>query len=157
MKKCKYFGIKELASPVVCQRDGEKAWRYFTPVLIDFLDWVRENLGVVYVNNWAWGGPKTQRCLRDNLCSIVRDKSRDFILYLSAHVMGNGVDFNVKGMTPNEVRSWIIGNIHKFFERYPQYRPKIRLESEEIAKTWCHADFFDHDAPGIVAIIKPLS
>lgn len=148
MKKSYLFDIKELVCPDVYNRDGEAAWRYFRPVLIDFLDWFREEIKrPVYVNNWKWGGDKTQRGYRCNLCNIVKSKEK---LYVSAHMLGAGLDFNVEGMEPNEVREWLHNNIHRFFGFWHKYKPKCRLESSRLAPTWVHIDFYEHDEPGII-------
>ncbi|MBC2855326.1 hypothetical protein H3N56_02310 [Cetobacterium sp. 2A] len=59
-----------------------------------FLDTLREDLGVpVLVNRPSHG--ITQRGLRTTLDSIVIDKVKSNKLYLSAHVLGRGVDFEV--------------------------------------------------------------
>ncbi len=148
MKKSNLFDIKELVCPDVYERDGEVAWRYFRPVLIDFLDWFRENINKpVYINNWQWGGNKTQRGYRCNLCPIVASKKK---LYVSAHMLGAAVDFNVQDMSPNEVRKWLKENIHEFFNDNRQYKRKCRLESAGKAPTWVHIDFYDHNADGII-------
>lgn len=148
MKKSKYFDIRELVCTDVYNRDGQEAWRYIHPVIVDFLDWIREKLDKpVYVNNWYWGGNKSQRGFRCNLCPLVKSKKT---LYVSAHMLGKGVDFNVKGMTPDEVREWIHKNINNFFTFHPWYIKKCRLESSRLAPTWVHIDFFEHDKEGII-------
>jgi len=148
MKKSNLFDIREIVCPDVYERDGDSAWRYFRPVLIDFLDWFRERINKpVYINNWHWGGDKTQRGYRCNLCPLVESKKR---LYVSAHMLGAGIDFNVQGMTPNEVREWLHENIDKFFMLNSQYNNKCRIESAKLAPTWIHIDFYDHDHDGIV-------
>lgn len=148
MKKSKLFRIEELVCKDVFNRDGEEAWRYFRPVLIDFLDWFREEIDrPVYINNWLWGGDKTQRGFRCNLCLLVATK---IWLYVSAHMLGAGVDMNVKGMTPDEVRAWIVSNINRFFNLHPEYIRKCRLEGSKKAPTWVHIDFFEHDKNWVV-------
>lgn len=147
------FEIQELVCPDVYRRDGEAAFRYFRPVALDFIDWFRDEIGrPVYVNNWKWGGDKTQRGLRCNLCKLVSSKKS---LYVSGHILGCAFDFNVKGMTPDEVRTWLEQNIHRFFEKFPEYKAKCRLESKEFAPTWVHIDFYDHGGPGIILYVKP--
>lgn len=153
MKKTKHFIIQELVCHHVFNRDGEAAFRYFRPVVLDFLDWLRGSLNKpIYINNWQWGGNKTQRGLRCNLCELVKDAKG---LYVSAHITGSGIDFNVKDMTPNEVREWIEENIGGFFDMFPKYIKKIRLESAEFAPTWVHIDFYDHSGKEIVQYVKP--
>ena len=61
-------------------------------------------------------------------------------LYLSGHVMGKALDFNVKGFTAEEVRAWIIKNRDLF--------PfKIRLEHTLKGKVinWVHLDVFQNE------------
>lgn len=152
MKKANHFELHELICPHVLNRDGELGWRYFRPVMIDFIDWLRDKLGrPVYVNNYGWGGQKSQRGLRCNMCSLVKNKKT---LYMSAHVLGCGIDFNVKGMTPDEVRGWIAKNIPAFFALHPEYTRKCRIERAEDAPSWVHIDFFEHDEGRIVQKIK---
>jgi hypothetical protein len=152
MKKSKHFLIEELVCRHVFNRDGETAFRYFRPVLLDFLDWFREEIKrPVYINNWKWGGNKTQRGLRCNLCDLVKNKSR---LYMTAHVNGSGVDLNVKDMTPNEIRTWIEININRFFTKFPFYIQKCRLEHAKDAPTWVHIDFYEHTEKGIIQYVN---
>ena len=58
-------------------------------------------------------------------------------LYLSAHLFGKGVDFDVQGMTAVEVRKWMVENAHLF-------PVKIRLENLLKGKpiSWVHMDTF---------------
>jgi hypothetical protein len=152
MKKSKYFKLHELVCPHVLTRDGESAWRYLRPVVIDFLDWFKEEIGKpVYVNNYSWGGDKSQRGLRCNMCALVKGK---ITLYMSAHILGAGVDLNVKDMAPKEIRKWIESNIGKFFKKHPQYIAKARLEDDASAPTWVHVDFYEHDDNTIIKYVK---
>jgi hypothetical protein len=76
------------------------------------------------------GGNFSQRGLRSNLSPIVKEKTSLEKLYMSAHCQGMGVDFDVKGMSAEEVRKWIVDN--KIFLPHP-----IRLESDV---NWVHLD-----------------
>jgi hypothetical protein len=152
MKRSNRFLLQELVCRHVFNRDIDQAWRYFRPVTIDFLDWFREEINrPVYINNWNWGGDKTQRGLRCNLCALVASKKT---LYMTAHLNGTGIDFNVKDMTPNQTRSWLETNIHKFFTKFPQYIAKCRLEYAKDAPTWVHIDFYEHVGPNIVQYVN---
>ena len=73
-------------------------------------------------------GTLSQRGLRCNRCSLVKDKKQ---IYLSAHSLGKALDFNVVGYTIEETYKKIKDNIDKF--EYP-----IRLESN--TTTWIHID-----------------
>ena len=58
-------------------------------------------------------------------------------MYLSAHVMGKAIDFDVKGMKATEVRDWVEENQDIF-----PY--KIRLENKMNGKPirWSHLDVY---------------
>lgn len=125
----KYFGIKELVCPHVYELWGESAWQFLDKRLLENLDWVRENLGKpIVVNNWAQGGQYSQRGLRCCACVLVREKAFLEKPYLSDHVLARGVDFNVVGMTAQEVRDWL--ECHK--EELPH---NVRIEKDV---NWVH-------------------
>ena len=133
-----YFDIKELVDEETFRRHGENAWQFICPMLQETMLILRENLGrSITVNNWPFGGGLTQRGLRHNRSEIVKDKVS---MYLSAHMMGKALDFDVKGLTAKQVREWIVVNEHLF-----PY--KIRLEKKFRGKeiTWVHLDVFQNE------------
>ena len=91
----------------------------------------------ITINTWKWGGKFSQRGLRTNLGQIVMKMVKRKKLYLSAHLMGKAVDFDVEGMSAEEVRMWIVKN-----EKLFPY--KIRLEHIMNGKpiNWAHLDVF---------------
>ena len=118
----KHFKTQELVGKQAYQLHGERAIKFLDEKLLSCLNIVREGLNkTITVNNWHIGGRFEQRGLRDNTQSIVRNKTAKGKLYLSAHVLGKAVDFDVKGMTAQEVRQWIVDN-HELFPC------KVRLE-----------------------------
>lgn len=126
-----YFDIRELTCPHVYDKFREYAWNFFDPRLLDTLLVIREKIGKpIYVNNWDMGGNFTQRGFRCNICPLVKEKTALEKLYITAHNQGMGVDFDVKGMSAEEVRKWIVDN--KIFLPHP-----IRLESDV---NWVHLD-----------------
>ena len=56
----------------------------------------------------------TQRGLRTTLDSIVKDKDKNNKLYLRAHVLWKGIDFEVKNMYIKKVYERINNNPKKF-------------------------------------------
>lgn len=143
IKASGYFNIKELVSEAVYEKYGEKAWRYFDTRLLITMYFIREKIGKsITVNNWAYGGNFSQRGFRENTCSIVAKKTNAGRLYMSAHTMGCGIDFDVKGITASDVRKWLI-------EIQDELPFNIRLEhkyartGKEI--TWVHLDVFEED------------
>ena len=126
-----YFDIRELVCPHVHGKFGQYAWQFFDPRLLDTLLVIREKIGKpIYVNNWDMGGNFSQRGFRCNICSLVKEKTALEKLYVTAHSQGMGVDFDVKGMTAEEVRKWIKDN--QILLPYP-----VRIEEDV---NWVHLD-----------------
>lgn len=129
--KSKYFKIYELVSDKVYTIYGERAWQFFDHRLIETIDYIKELFKVpITINDWEWRGNFKQRGLRENTCQIVKDKTNNNITYLSAHVLGMAVDFDVKGYTAEQVRQKII-------EVQDQLPHPIRLEKNV---SWIHLD-----------------
>lgn len=140
-----YFDIGELVCRDVYDKFGEGAWQFFDGRLLETLLVVREKLGKpVYVNNWQWGGILTQRGLRCNVCPLVREKTKLQKVYVSAHLQGTALDFDVKGMDASEVRQWIGKN--QILLPYP-----VRLESDV---PWVHLDLRNDGSKGKVVYFK---
>lgn len=134
MYKPKNFGLKELVCPEVYNKYGETAWEFFDPRLLETLDWLRETLKrKIYINNWSVGGNYSQRGLRCNICDLVKAKTVKNQIYMSSHVLGKAIDFDVEGMTAQEVRDWIL--VHQSDLPY-----SICLEDEV---SWVHLDMRD--------------
>lgn len=134
-----YFRAEELVCRHVYRRFGDRSLDFIDERLKDTLVVVREKLNLpLYINNWVWGGDKTQRGLRCNVCALVREKSALEKPYLSAHVLGKGVDFNVKGMSAGQVREWLRRN--SVLLPYP-----IRVES---GVDWVHVDVLEYGQKG---------
>lgn len=133
--KSRFFKIYELVSPNVYRKYGERAWMFFDPRLIETLEFIREYFEEpITINNWYWSGKFTQRGLRENTCPIVKNKTNDFEIYLSAHVLGMGVDFNINGYSAEEIRNKLIEI--KDLLPYP-----IRLEKDV---SWIHIDVMNN-------------
>ncbi len=132
----KYFKIQELVSKDTYDKYGEKkCWEFFNPNIIKFINLLREDLGKpITINDWLWGGSFTQRGLRTNLSPMVKEKTNKGIMYVSAHVQGCALDFNVKDMSVKEVYNYIIKN----YDRYKNYI--TRIENINSAPTWIHVD-----------------
>ena len=123
----KHFKMYELVDEDVYNIHGEGSERFFDPRLLIAIDKLREELKKpITINTWKHGGRFSQRGLRHNMSHIVKNKKR---IYLSGHVLGKAVDFDVKGMSSEEVRQWIKDNdIFDF---------GIRLEKDV---NWVHLD-----------------
>lgn len=132
----KYFKIQELVSEAVYKKYGDKSWEFIDTRLIKVLDLLREHFGKpIIVNNWCFGGNLHQRGLRANQDEIVRNK-KDY--YISQHCLGKAIDFNVKGMTVEEVYNEILRNREKFYLI-------SRIEDIKATPTWIHIDVANVD------------
>lgn len=140
-----YFNIKELVCSHVYSQFHEQSWQFLDNRLLDTLQVIRENLNKpMIINTWGLGGKFSQRGLRCNICDLVKSKTLKNKIYLSAHIQGEAVDFDVKGMTAEEVRQWIDRN--KILLPHP-----IRLES---GVNWVHLDVRNDGSKGKVIYFK---
>jgi hypothetical protein len=129
-----YFTLKEFACPDVYNKFGDMAWQFLDDKMVITIDWIRRTLGKpITINNWHNGGEFTQRGLRCIQCSLVKDKCIKGEIYESAHILGKAVDFDVEGMSADDVRIWIALNKDKL-----PYN--IRIERDV---AWCHLDTED--------------
>jgi hypothetical protein len=137
----KYFCIEEFVSKEVFEKYGESAWQFISPRLLHTMLIIRKEFKKsITINNWKWGGKFSQRGLRENTCRMVMNKNRLGITYLSAHVLGCAVDFDIQGVDAMDVRIWLAGN--------PDKLPyKIRLENEMNGKqiNWVHLDVYSNE------------
>ncbi len=107
----RYFSIKELVSEAVYLKYGETAWQFFDVRLLETLLFIREELDLpITINNWHLGGQFEQRGFRENTCDLVYIKTLNDAIYCSAHVTGQAIDFDVKVMSAEAVRKWLIEN-----------------------------------------------
>lgn len=148
MYKCKYFKGKELVSPEVYKIYGENVLKFISKDILIFLDLLREDLGVpILVNRPNIG--ITQRGLRTTIDSLVKEKVQNNKLYLSAHVLGRGVDFEVPSMDMKKVYERIINNPKR-------YTMITRIEDPNITlpRGYIHVDNIETGKSGIY-IFKP--
>ena len=131
----KNFDIRELVSKDVFNKFGENAWKLFDIRLLELLYALRYGIlrKPMIINNWSSGGNYTQRGYRENICDIVKQKTLQNKLYVSAHMLGMAFDFHCPGISADEVRHIIALNAREL-----PYA--IRLENSTSAPTWVHVD-----------------
>jgi len=128
--KCKHFGIFELTDPVMYRCNGDKAFAFFTDEIKKSIDAVRDFFNrPVTVNNWIWGGDFQWRGLRTHYCTIGSKTSQHRIV---GDRLCNAFDFDVDGMSAEEVRQEIIKN-----KDIPSFKYITRLEKDV---NWVHMD-----------------
>ena len=86
-----YFRVSELVCQHTYARFGEQSWQFLDTDLLRVLLYLRRDLfGKPIVCN---GGTARQRGLRCNRCDLVKSKTQ---VYLSAHLLGKGLDLTIK-------------------------------------------------------------
>lgn len=143
----KYFSLYELVGRRTYNKYGVRGWRFLDYRLLYALLIIREGIGKpITVNDWIYdGGKRQQRGLRTIIQQMIKNYFYKNRLYLSAHLFGKAVDFDVKDMTAQEVRDWIVANADKF--------PfKIRLEDKV---TWIHLDVIYEEKNSHVYLFQP--
>lgn len=136
----KHFDVRELVSKDVYNAMGQNAWKLFDTRLLETLYVLRNNILMVpmVINTWKAGGSYSQRGFRENISEIVKQKTAQGKIYLSAHCMGMGVDFHSTKMSADECRKIIAANAKEL-----PY--SIRLENGKDAPTWVHLDVMVND------------
>lgn len=142
----RFFSLRELVDRPTYEKYGDFAWNFLRTELLETLLFIREYVLKVpiTINNWMTGGAFSQRGLRHNLSYEVRKKTAEERQYMSAHVLGAGVDFDAKGMTASEVRS----AIQAAAKRLPH---PVRLED---GVTWVHLDVYNDGTKEKVVLFK---
>ena len=93
----KYFQIYELVGKWTYRIHKDRAWKFFSTESLEMLLIIRKNIDrPMTINTWFWGGKFSQRGLRSNLSTIFKRMFSLGKLYLSAHVLGEGFDFDVE-------------------------------------------------------------
>jgi len=123
MYKCTHFKLQELFPPeMMGMADGE-LWSMLDSNLLKVIDRLRDDLGKsISINTWSYGGKFSLRGFRPANSKVGAAKS--------PHKRGKGLDFDVKGMTAQEVRDYIIANQAKY--------PEIKRMEDKV--NWVHID-----------------
>ena len=136
-----YFDKQELLSKHVYNIGG--GYELLHPDLQNLVVWIREKLGRhMFANNWAIGGQFSQRGYRTNDDPVC--KAQRFVPG-SAHFKGMALDFDVKGMTAEQVRKWLYEN---------QEDAPVRFRVEK-GVNWVHVDVMPHKASDKAYFFNP--
>jgi len=143
--KPEYFSLDELVCEHVYNFYGNTAWQFFDSRLLITIDILRQKLNkAIFVNDWQIHGQFDERGFRCLQCELVKKAIKEKRMYVSPHMTGQAVDFDVEGLLAEEVRQWIIKNQNLL--PYP-----VRLED---GVNWVHLDTRDADK-GKVYLFKP--
>ena len=137
----KYFDKQELLSKHVYNSGG--GYELLHHDLQNLVVWIRESLGrPMFANSWAIGGQFSQRGYRTNddpVCKVQKFATG------SAHFKGMALDFDVKGMTAEQVRKWLYEN---------QEDAPVRFRVEK-GVNWVHVDVMPHKASDKAYFFNP--
>jgi len=138
MYKCKYFKISELVPPEIINLPEDYLWELFDENILRVIDNIRETLDrPITINNWKIGGSFSLRGFRPKNTKIGAPQS--------AHKLGKAIDFDVKGMTAEEVRKYLIKN-YKLF-------PEIGRIEDDV--NWVHIDTIKKPNQKKIYLFKP--
>jgi len=141
-----YFSLDELVCEDIYNKFGEIAWSFFDPRLLITLDLLREKLNKpIFANDWQVHGRFDERGFRCIQCELVKKAIKEKRLYVSPHMTGQGVDFDVEGLVAEEVRQWIIKKQNIL--PYP-----IRMEKNV---SWLHLDTRDNSEGKKIILFNP--
>lgn len=145
IQKLNNFTLDELVCEHVYEKYDVFAYNFFDPRILIMIDTIRDRINkAIFINNWQAHGEFSQRGLRCPECQIPKDYAVKNILYMSAHTLGKGFDFEVEGLLAEETRQWIIKNANWW--PYP-----IRLES---GVRWIHLDLYSSGENGKVILFN---
>ena len=126
----RFFKVSELVCSHIYSKWGESSWQFIDTDYLHALLVIRRDIlkSAMICNNSSM----TQRGMRCNRCDMVKTKTTP---YISAHILGKGGDFSVKGMTAEQARQKIKANAHLL-------PCPIRVEE---SVTWLHFDVRPQD------------
>jgi hypothetical protein len=131
-----HFKPQELLCPHTFDIYGEQGLQFLDEKILHTLYILRNDIFSLplFLNNYHISGPYSQRGLRCGFCSIVQDKVKQKILYLSGHILGQAFDFDILHLSADRARSIIV--LKQELLPYP-----VRLE---LNVNWVHIDTIDN-------------
>jgi hypothetical protein len=136
------FYLHEFVPIHIYNRYGDKSRWFIRPEVIKLAEFYRQYFkSPVTVNNWFWGGRFQERGYR---VPETKTGSR-----YSQHKLGGAFDCNIRGISPDEVRSEILANSDIFMNA-----GLTTLEHGDYAPTWVHSDVRWTDMDNIL-IVRP--
>lgn len=140
----KYFDIREFVPKLIWDTYGERSAWFVDPRMIESMDWLRDFFGApITVNNWHTGGRFQERGFRHpNTTTGGR---------LSQHRFGRACDFNVQGLTAQDVYYTILD----YWDDVTVKTYFTTLEDINYTKTWTHIDIRSVADRSKPLIVKP--
>lgn len=126
MYKCKYFRIEELVSQSEFEKykDNQNVlWWEFDRNILYIADRLRDDYGVLTINDWLWGGKNHCRGLRLPDCNVGAERSQ--------HRFGRALDIIPRNISPDEIREDILNHKRCYMEK---------ITAIEMNISWLHID-----------------
>lgn len=123
-----YFSIEEVVPKELYSKFGDKSIWFIQRETLLLADFIRDRFGKsMTINNWHEGGALNNRGFRMPDCATGG--------FLSQHKFGKAIDFNIEGLTPQEVYKDIM-------DHSDMYMKAGATTVEDIAFTngWTHID-----------------
>lgn len=128
IKIATYFRLEEFVPKEIYSRFGEKSVWFIDRGTILLADFIRDRFGKsMTINNWHSGGSFNNRGFRVP-DSTVGGK-------LSQHKFGKAIDFNIAGVTPQEIYKDIIDNADMYMKA-----GATTVEDISFTNGWIHLD-----------------
>lgn len=151
MRLNKYFDMREFVSPktwglIKKLPQDELIKKFYTlvkPETVKMAVKIREYFDApMIINDWHLGGKHTQRGYRLPTSRVGAKKSQ--------HKVGRAIDFNIKGLTSDEVYLIIIKDEELFYMFGAR-----RMENSSYATTWTHIDTKETELENSIYIFVP--
>lgn len=126
MKVSEHIDLRELIPPETWNDYGDSAVRFIDDRIPTLLEKIRSLCGgkPMIINSWSYGGKFKYRGFRPVSCKIGAVKSQ--------HRIGKAIDFDIKGMTAEQVRGVLRLNQIELM--------KLGLTRIETGVSWVHID-----------------
>ncbi len=125
MKISDHFHLEELVPKAIFEQYGARSKWFIDPQLIVAIEWIRTRYGkAMTINNWSNGGSFQNRGFRTPTTTVGAR--------LSQHKFGRAADFNIDGMTSQEVFTDLVG--------ISEQLPFTTIENVAYTPTWSHID-----------------
>lgn len=95
----KYFKPQELVPKSVYEERGIKSLQLIDDRLLRIADYLRDRFGSITINNWSYGGNRTQ--------SGLRIQGQQYYRPYSQHSFGRALDMIFNERNAQEVRTWL--------------------------------------------------
>lgn len=154
-KATKNFRVEEFVPQKIFEKYGDNSLWFMDRRIVLLAQYIREYFDKpMTINNWNNGGRFNYRGFRndsyyyqwDSSISAYKSKNKG---KLSQHRMGRAIDFNISGITPDEIREEFLKNEEQWLNV-----GLTTIEDGNYAPTWVHIDIRDTRKNSIF-VVKP--